>query len=236
MSASKGNTMGKRSLASLLRLHVRRVNRGETGMTLVEMMVSLGIFMLFSSMFVASVVSFIRATSASSLRATSTSSMTTASQRVERLVRYASDAQVDPAGETLTLYIPGEAATKASVGTTGVGQCVVLTYTPATWSADMVDTYGTLKWESRDETVSAYTGRGVLLSSLFNNPSAAPASASGIYRQKMFALDASTNTVTFSPVVGGYAGGKAVTSDTMSRFPVGNAGADPDWTIAKHCP
>ena len=47
--------MGKRSLVSLLRSHVRRVNRGESGMTLVEMMVSLGIFMLFSSLFIASV-------------------------------------------------------------------------------------------------------------------------------------------------------------------------------------
>lgn len=228
--------MGKRSLASLLRSHVRRVNRGESGMTLVEMMVSLGIFMLFSSMFVASVVSFTRATTASRLRSVSSSSMTTASQRIERMVRYASDAAVDPSGDILTLYIPGEAATKANAGTTGVGQCIALTYTPATWSGDTVDTYGTLKWQSRDETVSAFTDRGALLSSLFNNESAAPTSASGIYRQKMFTLDSATNTVTFSPVVGGYAGGQAVTSNTVSRFPVGNAGADPDWTIAKHCP
>ena len=98
-----------------------------------------------------------------------------------------------------------------------------------------MSTYGTLKWQSRDETVSAFTNRGALLSSLFNNESAAPTSASGIYRQKMFTLDSATNTVTFSPVVGGYAGGHAVTSNTVSRFPVGNAGADPDWTIAKRC-
>ena len=137
--------MGKRSLASLLRTHVRRVNRGESGMTLVEMMVSLGIFMLFSSLFIASVVSFLHATSASRLRSVSTSSMTTAAQRVERMVRYASDAEVDSSGNMLTLYIPGEAATKASVGTTGVGQCIVLTYTPATWSHGQVDAYGTLR-------------------------------------------------------------------------------------------
>ena len=228
--------MGKRSLASLLRSHVRRVNRGESGMTLVEMMVSLGIFMLFSSLFIASVVSFLHATSASRLRSVSTSSMTTAAQRVERMVRYASDAEVDSSGNMLTLYIPDEAATKASVGTTGVGQCIVLTYTPATWSHGQVDAYGTLRWKSHDADAGLYIDRDVLLSDMFNNSSGAPSVSGGIYQQPLFALDSSTHIVSFSPVVGGYAGGHAVTSNTVSRFPVGNAGADPDWTIAKHCP
>ncbi|WP_288270236.1 prepilin-type N-terminal cleavage/methylation domain-containing protein [uncultured Bifidobacterium sp.] len=226
--------MGKRSLASLLRSHVRRVNRGESGMTLVEMMVSLGIFMLFSSLFIASVVSFLRATSASRLRSVSTSSMTTAAQRIERMVRYASDAEVDPSGNMLTLYIPGEAATKASVGTTGVGQCIVLTYSPATWSANAVDTYGTLTWQSRDEGTSTYRDRGALLADLFNNATAHSTSG-GIYQQPMFAMDSTTHIVSFSPVVGGYVAGRAITSNTVSRFPVGNAGADADWTIANHC-
>lgn len=226
--------MGKRSLASLLRSHVRRVNRGESGMTLVEMMVSLGIFMLFSSLFIASVVSFLHATSASRLRSVSTSSMTTAAQRVERMVRYASDAEVDSSGNMLTLYIPGEAATKASVGTTGVGQCIVLTYSPATWSANAVDTYGTLTWQSRDEGTSTYRDRGALLADLFNNATAHSTSG-GIYQQPMFAMDSTTHIVSFSPVVGGYVAGRAITSNTVSRFPVGNAGADADWTIANHC-
>lgn len=226
--------MGKRSLASLLRTHVRRVNRGESGMTLVEMMVSLGIFMLFSSLFIASVVSFLHATSASRLRSVSTSSMTTAAQRIERMVRYASDAEVDPSGNMLTLYIPGEAATKASVGTTGVGQCIVLTYSPATWSANAVDTYGTLTWQSRDEGTSTYRDRGALLADLFNNATAHSTSG-GIYQQPMFAMDSTTHIVSFSPVVGGYVAGRAITSNTVSRFPVGNAGADADWTIANHC-
>lgn len=226
--------MGKRSLASLLRSHVRRVDRGESGMTLVEMMVSLGIFMLFSSLFIASVVSFLHATSASRLRSVSTSSMTTAAQRIDRMVRYASDAEVNSSGNMLTLYIPGEAATKASVGTTGVGQCIVLTYSPATWSANTVDTYGTLTWQSRDEGTSTYRNRGALLADLFNNATA-PSTSGGIYQQPMFAMDSTTHIVSFSPVVGGYVAGRAITSNTVNRFPVGNAGADTDWTIANHC-
>ena len=144
MSMNENKVIRKTSWSSLIRAHVRRVNRGESGMTLVEMMVSLGIFMLFSSMFVVSVVSFLHVTSESRLRSVSTSSMTTAAQRIERMVRYASDAEVDPSGNMLKLYVPGEAATKASVGTTGVGQCIVLTYTPAAWSGNTVNTYGTL--------------------------------------------------------------------------------------------
>ena len=160
--------------------------------------------------------------------------MTTAAQRVERMVRYASDAEVDSSGNVLTLYIPGEAATKASVGTTGVGQCIVLTYSPATWSANTVDTYGTLTWQSRDEGTSTYRNRGALLADLFNNATAHSTSG-GIYQQPMFAMDPTTHIVSFSPVVGGYVAGRAITSNTVSRFPVGNAGADADWTIANHC-
>lgn len=235
MSMNENKVIRKTSWSSLIRAHVRRVNRGESGMTLVEMMVSLGIFMLFSSMFVVSVVSFLHVTSESRLRSVSTSSMTTAAQRIERMVRYASDAEVDPSGNMLKLYVPGEAATKASVGTTGVGQCIVLTYTPAAWSGNTVNTYGTLKWQSRDEGASTYMDRGALLSDLFNNVSRAPGVSDAIYQKPMFAMDSSTHIVSFSPVVGGYVAGRAITSNTVSRFPVGNAGADPDWTIAKHC-
>lgn len=60
----------------------------QKGVSLTELMVALGIFLLFSSVFTASVMKYLRSTNSAAVRAQSASTVMMATQRLERFVTY----------------------------------------------------------------------------------------------------------------------------------------------------
>lgn len=80
-----GTTSGKLRIRAV----AQRMARGESGVTLVEMMVSLFIFAIVSTMFTTAIVQYLHSTSADAIRSRSSTEIATSVQSLDRYVRYA---------------------------------------------------------------------------------------------------------------------------------------------------
>ena len=97
--------------------------RGERGVSMVELMVAMFIFMMISGIFLTSIIQFLHTTTTDAIRTRSASEIATATQRIDRYVRYASAVEYDDAAQRVTMLMPGETA--------GKQRCVVLQYDEA---------------------------------------------------------------------------------------------------------
>lgn len=210
--------MGKshtgRSFGGMLRAALRRRARGESGVTLVEMMVSLFIFAVVSTMFTVSIVQYLHSTSADAIRTRSATEIATSVQTLNRYVRNAEGIQEDASGHKLTLV---------TTDADDVKQCAVIEYTDATWSNRTVGDYGSVVVKTRPYAAgtggvwSAHT----VLTSVMNN-STANTSDDALFKTELFSMDGSARVVRYSPVAGSYVGGKLVTSNTSTSFTARN--------------
>ena len=122
---NSGFSLNRRLLRAL-----RRRARGEGGVTLVEMMVSLFIFAIVSTMFTVSIVQYLHSTTADAIRTRSATEIATSVQALDRYVRNAEGVEEAASGDRLTLV---------TTDADGIRQCAVIEYTEATWSGGRVD-------------------------------------------------------------------------------------------------
>lgn len=127
---NSGFSLNRRLLRAL-----RRRARGEGGVTLVEMMVSLFIFAIVSTMFTVSIVQYLHSTTADAIRTRSATEIATSVQALDRYVRNAEGVEEAASGDRLTLV---------TTDADGIRQCAVIEYTEATWSGGRVDDYGSV--------------------------------------------------------------------------------------------
>lgn len=196
----------------------------QRGVSLTELMVALGIFLLFSSVFTASVMQYLRSTSSTAVRAQSASNVMMATQRMERFISYSNSIGYATTGDssgttdknTVLIYSAPSSGNDSSAASASVGQCIMLYYKPATWSSGSLQDTGTLYYQTADVDINgkrgSYSTRHALLNSITNAPSATGLSKSDLLTVK------STDTLQFSPVVGQYSGSKLVTSNTQVMF------------------
>lgn len=196
----------------------------QRGVSLTELMVALGIFLLFSSVFTASVIQYLRSTSSTAVRAQSASTVMMATQRLERFVTYSSSIGYATTGDTsgstdnntvLIYSAPSAGNDSGAAGATG-GQCIMLYYKPATWSGGSLQDTGILYYQiadiDSDGRHGTYSAKHALLNSVTNAPTATGLSKTDLLTVK------SIDTLQFSPVVGQYSGNKLVTSNTQVTF------------------
>ena len=105
---------------------VERV-RGQAGVTLVEMVVSLCIFAIVSTLFTVAIVQYLHTTSADTIRSRSSTEIATSVRTLDRYVRNAVGVRDD-----------GDAVTLVTYDADGVKQCAVIEYTEATWTGERV--------------------------------------------------------------------------------------------------
>ena len=98
-----GTTSGKLRIRAV----AQRMARGESGVTLVEMMVSLFIFAIVSTMFTTAIVQYLHSTSADAIRSRSSTEIATSVQSLDRYVRYAEGVEYDATNHTITMVTPG---------------------------------------------------------------------------------------------------------------------------------
>lgn len=219
--------------------HKRRSAEGQRGVSLTELMVALGIFLLFSSVFTASVMQYLRSTSSTAVRAQSASNVMMATQRMERFISYSNSIGYATTGgssgttdkNTVLIYSAPSSGNDSGVTSASVGQCIMLYYKPATWSSGNLQDTGTLYYQTADvDSTGAhgtYSTKHALLNSITNAPT-----ASGLSKADLLTVK-STDTLQFSPVVGQYSGSKLVTSNTQVTFSSRNSSAaDPSGGAA----
>ncbi|MCH4159671.1 MAG: hypothetical protein LKF35_06165, partial [Bifidobacterium minimum] len=118
-------------MMSILRRVIRRVHADMAGVSLVEMLVAMGVFMLFSSMFVVSIVQFVRSNAMDGVRSQSASQISTVMQRVGSDATNAAGSRVthDSSGNPVVVMLIPKAATGTSSAsaTDSSGMCVALT-------------------------------------------------------------------------------------------------------------
>ena len=214
----------KRGLSVVRRTKAISNVERQRGVSLTELMVALGIFLLFSSVFTASVMQYLRSTSSTAVRAQSASTVMMATQRLERFVTYSSSIGYATTGgtsgskdnNTVLIYSAPSAGNDSGAAGATDGQCIMLYYKPATWSSGSLQDTGTLYYQTADVDINgkrgSYSTRHALLNSITNAPSATGLSKSDLLTVK------STDTLQFSPVVGQYSGSKLVTSNTPVMF------------------
>lgn len=112
---NSGFSLNRRLLRAL-----RRRARGEGGVTLVEMMVSLFIFAIVSTMFTVSIVQYLHSTTADAIRTRSATEIATSVQALDRYVRNAEGVEEAASGDRLTLV---------TTDADGIRQCAVIEYT-----------------------------------------------------------------------------------------------------------
>lgn len=132
---NSGFSLNRRLLRAL-----RRRARGEGGVTLVEMMVSLFIFAIVSTMFTVSIVQYLHSTTADAIRTRLATEIATSVQALDRYVRNAEGVEEAASGDRLTLV---------TTDADGIRQCAVIEYTEATWSGGRVDDYGSVVVKTR---------------------------------------------------------------------------------------
>lgn len=200
--------------------------RGERGVSMVELMVAMFIFMIVSSIFLTSIVQFLHTTTTDAVRTRSASEIATATQRIDRYVRYASAMEYDNAAQKVTMLMPGEAS--------GKQRCVVLQYDEAMWANGTVNTYGKLVLKTKDAGASAWSSNVVLGSLMNHSSSSGVTSDDSLFGTPMFGLDGTKKVLTFSPVAGSYSGGKPITSNVTTTFTARNVKATnptPDFSV-----
>ncbi|WP_345753907.1 PulJ/GspJ family protein [Bifidobacterium pseudocatenulatum] len=204
-----GTTSGKLRIRTV----AQRMARGESGVTLVEMMVSLFIFAIVSTMFTTAIVQYLHSTSADAIRSRSSTEIATSVQSLDRYVRYAEGVEYDATNHTITMVTPGDSGAK---------QCVVITYQDATWKNGTVSDYGSVKVKTKpyDASVTSWSTRAVL-GSVMNNESGGTSDDS-LFASQLFTVDGTNRVVRYSPVTGSYVSGKPVTSNTSTSFTARN--------------
>lgn len=138
----------------------RRSSRAQAGYSLVEMVVAISIFMIFSSMVTASIVQLTRSAAASETRAASSSVLSNAFQNLDRSIRYASSVNFPGVGGDGSTYIEYWVSPLAAAD--GQGKCVQWRYNPTagtlatrSWHSD-TDHDGTLGvWQVKASNVQA---------------------------------------------------------------------------------
>lgn len=73
---------------------------------MVELMVAMFIFMMISGIFLTSIIQFLHTTTTDAIRTRSASEIATATQRIDRYVRYASAMEYDDAAQRVTMLMP----------------------------------------------------------------------------------------------------------------------------------
>lgn len=206
------------------RWHKLRNTDKQKGVSLTELMVALGIFLLFSSVFTASVMQYLRSTNSTAVRAQSASTVMMATQRLERFVTYSNSIGYATTGgssgstdkNTVLIYSAPSSGNDSGAASASVGQCIMLYYKPATWSSGSLQDTGVLYYQTADvDNTGAhgtYSAKHALLNSITNAPTATGLSKADLLTVK------STDTLQFSPVVGQYSGSKLVTSNTQVTF------------------
>lgn len=200
--------------------------RGQRGVSMVELMVAMFIFMIVSGIFLTSIIQFLHTTTMDAVRTRSASQIATVTQRIDRYVRYASAMEYDNANQKVTMLMPGDAA--------GKQRCVVLEYSEATWVNGSVDTYGKLVLKTKDAGASAWSSNVVLGSLMNHSSSSGVTSDDALFGTQLLGLDGTKKVLTFSPVAGSYAGGKPVTSNVSTTFTARNVKSTnptPDFSV-----
>lgn len=190
---NSGFSLNRRLLRAL-----RRRARGEGGVTLVEMMVSLFIFAIVSTMFTVSIVQYLHSTTADAIRTRSATEIATSVQALDRYVRNAEGVEEAASGDRLTLV---------TTDADGIRQCAVIEYTEATWSGGRVDDYGSVVVKTRPYATGAggAWSEHAVLTAVMNN-STASTSDDSLFKNKLFSMDGGTRVVRYSPVTGSYVG------------------------------
>lgn len=200
--------------------------RGQRGVSMVEMMVAMFIFMVVSGIFLTSIIQFLHTTTTDAIRTRSASEIATATQRIDRYARYASAMEYDDAVQKVTMIMPGDTA--------GKQRCVVLQYDEATWSNGTVNTYGKLVLKTKDAGASSWSSNVVLGSMMNHSSSSGVTSDDALFGTKVFGLDGTKKVLTFSPVTGSYSGGKPITSNVSTTFTARNVKSTnptPDFSV-----
>lgn len=204
---------------------IRAAARGERGVSMVEMMVAMFIFMVISAIFLTSIVQFLHTTTTDAIRTRSASEIATATQRLDRYVRYATAMEYDAGQQKVTMITPGDG---------GNQRCVVMQYEEATWANKTVDDYGKLVVKTKDAGASTW-GQSVVLGSLMNHSSTSGVTSDdSLFGIPVFSLDGTGKVLTFSPVTGSYSGGKPITSNVSTTFTARNVKATnptPDFSV-----
>ena len=193
-----GFSLNRRLLRAL-----RRRAEGQSGVTLVEMTVSLFIFAVVSTLFTMSIVQYLHTTSSDTIRARSSTEIATSVRSLDQYIRNAEGVKDEGGKIALVTY-----------DADGVKQCAVIDYTEATWSGKSVDSYGSVAVRTRPyDAGSGAWSRHVVLGSVMNSTT-------------------STRVVRYSPVTGSFVGGKPVTSNTSTSFTARNvaSGASVDFS------
>ena len=192
----------------------------ERGVTLVEMLVSMAIFMVFSTALFTFLLQFVHVSQSSGIRAESSTQIAVATQRIDRWARYSSRVIVSTDGTTATLIIPEEIKEASTPGSATLAdvtsvKVVVLTYTKPTSSHGGVLSY---RLSAVKESGGAWAKTGLdqkstILSDVLNGSSdplfsTADSTSSG----------GAASVLRFSPTVGGQAGGKVVSVSADSVF------------------
>lgn len=102
----------------------------QKGVSLTELMVALGIFLLFSSVFTASVMQYLRSTNSTAVRAQSASTVMMATQRLERFVTYSNSIGYATTGgssgsadkNTVLIYSAPSSGNDSGAASASVGQ------------------------------------------------------------------------------------------------------------------
>lgn len=105
-----------------------RPERRDEGMTLIELLVAMGIFMVVIAVFMAGVVIMTRGTVRADVTAASGDSLRNTFQRMERQVRYAESVNYPGTGTSGAQYV--EFRTGAAVSSTGVAMCTQWRWVP----------------------------------------------------------------------------------------------------------
>lgn len=207
-----GFSLGRWSLRAF-----RRCARGEGGVTLVEMMVSLFIFAIVSIVFTVSIVQYLHSTTADAVRTRSATEIATSVRVLDLYIRNAEGMEEAAGGDKLTLV---------TTDADGIRQCAVIEYTEASWAGGRVDDYGSVVVKTRPYATGAggAWSRHAVLASVMNN-STASTSDDSLFKNKLFSLDGGARVVRYSPVTGSYVGGKPVISNTSTSFTARNVGS-----------
>lgn len=198
-------------MTSILRRVIRRVHADMAGVSLVEMLVAMGVFMLFSSMFVVSIVQFVRSNAMDGVRSQSASQINTVMQRVGSDATNAAGFWVTHDSSTsrnpvVVMLIPKAATgTSSASATDSSGMCVALTAAKNSDGDTVV-----IRRTKTAEASSTYADSGqVILTSVVP--------ASGVFRAGD-GTSAYRSSFTFAPEVGTRMYGRTVSSQASKTF------------------